>query len=67
LEVSRKVYIFSDIEKAAAPLLYKCIRPLWWYASRELKDAGTDRNKIKQHLDLIEYEQTREIAFAKYM
>lgn len=53
--------------KAAAPLLYKCIRPLWWYASRELKDAGTDRNKIKQHLDLIEYEQNREIAFAKYM
>lgn len=67
LEISKKAYSFSDLEKTAAPLLYKCIRPLWWYASRELKDAGTDSNKIKQHLDLIEYEQTREIEFAKHM
>ena len=67
LEISKKAYSFSDLEKTAAPLLYKCIRPLWWYASRELKNAGTDSNKIKQHLDLIEYEQTREIEFAKHM
>ncbi len=67
LDIAKKVYSFSDLEKRAAPLLYQCIRPLWWYASEELKEAGTDHAKIQQHLDAIEYEQTRRIDFAKHM
>lgn len=67
LDIAKKVYSFSDLEKEAAPLLYKCIRPLWWYASRELKEIVVDEVKIQQHLDKIEYEQTREIDFAKHM
>ena len=66
-DIVRKVYSFSDLEKKAAPLLYKCIRPLWWHASVELKEAGTDDAKIQRHLDGIEYEQTREIDFAGHM
>jgi hypothetical protein len=65
--IVKKVYSFSDMEKKAAPLLYKCIRPLWWYASDELKEAGSDDTKIQHHLDAIEYEQTREIDFSRHM
>ena len=67
LEIARKVYSFSDAEKRAAALLYKCIRPLWWYASVELSELGDDDDKIRRHLDNIEYEQTREIDFSQYM
>lgn len=67
LDIVKKVYSFSDLEKKAAPLLYKCIRPLWWYASDELKEAGSDDTKIRHHLDSIEYEQTREIDFSRHM
>lgn len=67
LDIAKKVYAFSDLEKKAAPLLYKCIRPLWWYASDELKEAGTDDSKIQKHLNAIEYEQTRNIDFAGHM
>lgn len=67
LEIARKVYAFSDLEKEAAPLLYQCIRPLWWYASDELKEAGTDEAKIQKHLDGIAYEQTRKIDFSAHM
>ena len=67
LDIVKKVYSFSDLEKEAAPLLYKCIRPLWWHASVELKEAGTDDAKILRHLDAVEYEQTRDIDFLSYM
>ena len=67
LDIAKKVYSFSDLEKKAAPLLYKCIRPLWWNASVELKEAGTDDTKIQKHLDAIEYEQTRDIDFFRHM
>ena len=63
LDIAKKVYTFSDLEKKAAVLLYRCIRPLWWYASVQLKEVRTDNEKIQQHLDGIEYEQTREINF----
>ena len=66
-DIVKKVYSFSDIEKEAAPLLYKCIRPLWWYASVELDEAGKDEAKIQRHLDEIEYEQTRNIDFTRHM
>ncbi len=67
LQIVSRGYKFSDLEKEAAPLLYKCIRPLWWYASVELTEAGEDKEKISALLDGIEYEQTRIIDFAKYM
>ena len=67
LDIAGRVYKFSDLEKKAAPLLYKCIRPLWWHASDELKEAGNDKEKITAHLESVEFEQTREIDFAKHM
>jgi hypothetical protein len=65
--IVKKVYSFSDLEKEAAPLLYKCIRPLWWHASLELEEAGTNDAKVQRHLDAIEYEQTRDIDFSRHM
>ena len=67
LDIVKKVYSFSDLEKEAAPLLYKCIRPLWWHASLELEEAGTNDAKVQRHLDAIEYEQTRDIDFSRHM
>ena len=67
MDIAKKVYSFSDLEKKAAPLLYKSIRPLWWHASVELKEADTDNTKIQKHLDTIEYEQTRDIDFISHM
>ena len=67
LNIVRKVYTFSELEKKAAPLLYKCIRPLWWHASVELEEVCMDDVKIQRHLDEIEYEQTRTIDFYRYM
>ena len=67
LDIVKKVYLFNDLEKEAAPLLYKCIRPLWWHASVELEEAGADDAKILRHLDQVEYEQTRDIDFSVHM
>ncbi|WP_022780153.1 hypothetical protein [Butyrivibrio sp. AE3009] len=67
LDIVKKVYSFNDLEKKAAPLLYKCIRPLWWHASVELEEAGADDEKILRHLDAVEYEQTRDIDFSVHM
>ncbi|WP_026508257.1 hypothetical protein [Butyrivibrio sp. MC2013] len=67
LDIVKKVYSFSDLEKKAAALLYKCIRPLWWRASIELEEAGTDDAKICRHLEAVEFEQIREIDFSEHM
>lgn len=63
LQISSEVYEFNELEKKAAPLLYKCIKPLYWQSTELLLEAGTDEDKIQKCLDFIEYEQTREIDF----
>jgi len=68
LETLRKVsqvYCFSDLEKQAAPLLYRCLKPLW--DIKALKDTGNDENAIQVELDNTEELQTKEIEFAAYM
>ena len=63
LQISSEVYEFNELEKKAAPLLYKCIKPLYWYSTDLLKEAGDQAAEIQKCLDFIEYEQTREIEF----
>ena len=63
LQISSEVYEFNELEKKAAPLLYKCIKPLYWYSTELLKEAGDQETEIQKCLDFIEYEQTREIDF----
>ena len=63
LRISSAVYEFNELEKMAAPFLYKCIKPLYWYSTDVLKKAGNQESEIQRCLDFIEYEQTREIDF----
>lgn len=63
LKIVQPFYHFSKIEKEAAPLLYRCIKPLWYYRIEELKRAANDDEKIKDCLEKIEYAQTVDIDF----
>ena len=62
-----EVYTFSDLEKQAAPLLYRCLVPLWFTENETLKEAGQDESKIQACLNRTEELQTKEIVFAEYM
>lgn len=61
------VYAFSELEKQAAPLLYRCLVPLWFTERELLLEAGRDEEKIQACLDRTEELQTKEIPFAEYM
>lgn len=67
LKTVSRIYKFSDIEKTAAPLLYRCIKPLWFTRVQDLKEAGDKNETIKKHLDETEIAQTRTIDFSFYM
>lgn len=62
-----QIYSFSDVEKQAAPLLYRCLKPLWFTKVQQLKDAGKDRKAIKTCLEATEEMQTKVIDFDLYM
>lgn len=61
------VYIFSELEKRAAPMLYRCLKPLWFTEIEKLKAAKTDESAIQLCLDRTEELQTKEIDFAVHM
>ena len=61
------IYCFSEEEKQAAPLLYRCIKPLWYTEIERLKKAGADENRIKECLDATEELQTKELHFERFM
>ena len=67
LKKLRCVYRFSDLEIQAAPLLYRCLKPLWFTELDALKAAGTDEQAVERCLNAVETLQTKEIAFAAYM
>lgn len=62
-----RVYCFSELEKQAAPLLYRCLVPLWFTERELLLEAGQDEEKIQMCLNRTEELQTKEIDFASYM
>lgn len=67
LKVAATVYDFTPEEIAAAPLIYRCVKPIWFCRVDELKSAGSDEAQIQKYLDAMEYAQTREIDFAGAM
>ena len=67
LRIVKKYYAFSEEEIAAAPLIYRCVKPLWFCPVDDLKNAGTDTVAIQKQLDEMEYAQVREIDFASAM
>ncbi|MBO4305620.1 MAG: hypothetical protein J5890_00380 [Clostridia bacterium] len=65
LQTASKFYDFSDEERATALSMYRCLKPLWWVD--ELKDAGTNREKIKHCLDIVESCLTDDMDFKSFM
>ena len=62
-----EIYRFTEMEKKAALLLYRCIKPLWFNRVQKLKAAGGDLGAVKACLDKTEFVQTKGIDFATYM
>ena len=67
LKIASEYYRFSDIEKDAALMLYRCLKPLWYTEVKALKNAGKDPEAIKKCLNETEQALTAPIDFAKYM
>ena len=67
LKIASEYYRFSDEEIKAAPLIYRCVKPLWYTRVYELKEAKEDVKAIRDCLDKMENAQIREIDFGSYM
>ena len=67
LKIASEYYRFSDIEKDAALMLYRCLKPLWYTQVEELKKAGIDPDAIRTCLNEAEHALTSFIDFSEYM
>lgn len=67
LKIAAEHYRFSDIEKDAALMLYRCLKPLWYTRVKALKEAGNDHAAIRASLNETEYALTSPIDFGEYM
>ncbi len=67
LRVVSEVYAFSEKEIKAAPLIYRCVKPLWYTRVETLKEIGDDYAKVRVCLDEMEEAQTKDIDFRSAM
>ncbi len=67
LNIVREYYSFSELEKKAAPMLYRCIKPLWYYRVEDLKELNDDTDAIHAYLNETERYLTKDIDFSAYM
>lgn len=67
LSLVSRYYSFSELEKQAAPMLYRCIKPLWFSCDHRLEKLNGDKNAIKSLLDETEYCLTADIDFSGNM
>ena len=67
LRIASEVYRFSETEKRAALMLYRCLKPLWYSKLKTLQDLGTDREAVQAFLDETEHSLTAEISFRDCM
>ena len=67
LKLVSKYYHFSEIERQAVSLLYRCIKPLWFTKTERLKNLKDDIPGIGKLLDETEYFLTKDIDFSQYM
>lgn len=67
LNVVKDVYKFNDLEIKAAPLIYRSVKPLWFYRVDDLKECGNDEARIEAQLNEMERAQVREIDFQSAM
>lgn len=67
LRIASEYYTFSEAEIEAAPMIFRCVKPLWYCSVSDLEDAGEDLEAVQKILDSMEYAQTREIDFRSVM
>lgn len=67
LQIVSKYYHFSEAEKKAALMLYRCIKPLWFNKLQKLKEAQNDMAAVREHLNRTERCLTEPIDFLLYM
>ena len=67
LKIAAGYYRFSDLEKDAALMMYRCLKPLWYIRVEGLKELGSDRIAIKAFLDETEQMLTSPVSFREYM
>lgn len=67
LKIVGGYYRFSETEKRAALLLYRCLKPLWYNNLENLKKLGDDIPAIRSYLDETENSLTADIDFTIYM
>lgn len=67
LKIARGYYTFTEEEKEAALPLYRCLKPLWWSAVKDLEDAGNDAEAVGRCLDRAERLLTEDIDFRSSM
>lgn len=67
LKISSEYYSFSQIEKDAALMLYRCLKPLWYTRVQALKKAGNDHDAVQASLDETEHALTTRYDFTAYM
>ena len=61
LKIIKKHYTFNQVEAEAAPLLYRYLRPFWWYTVRAAETSRKDAARIERVLDWMEVEQARKL------
>ena len=65
-KLASKYYKFSDNEIKAAPMIYRCVKPLYNYADK-LKGLKDNKDELTRFLDETELFLTKDIDFASYM
>ncbi len=60
-------YRFSELEKSAALMLYRCLKPLWFNKLERLKELKNDISAVRSYLDETERSLTGNIDFTLYM
>ncbi|MDE6709496.1 MAG: hypothetical protein K2J76_03290 [Oscillospiraceae bacterium] len=67
LKIVSEYYHFSEVEKQAALMLYRCLKPLWYNKLERLKELGNDTAAVGAYLNETERSLTEDIDFTLYM
>lgn len=67
LKTVSEYYRFSELEKQAALMLYRCLKPLWFNKLERLKELKSDITAVRSYLDEMERSLTENIDFTLYM
>ena len=67
LRAAAEVYRFSESEIEAAPMMYRCLKPLWYTRLKALKKLGDDRAAVAAFLEETERSLTGPLDFREDM